>query len=119
MATVKLQSASQQNASTLAGVQIDTAVYVGTGLAGVPILRVGQNPPVYVLEGVQTAVVVNIVAETINAYQGAQFTIRRGTGAGSTSVLQVVNAATGGVVVATSSGVQRDTIITFNGAQWK
>jgi hypothetical protein len=119
MATVKLQSATEQNANTIAGVQIDTAVYVGTGLAGVPILRVGRDAPVYVLGGVQTAVTVNIVAEVVNAYHGAQFTIRRGTGAGSTSVLQVVNAATGGAVVATSSGVQRDTVITFNGAAWR
>lgn len=110
----------EQNANTIAGVQTDTAVYVGTGAAGVPFIRVGREAPVYILEGVQTAVTVNIVAETVNARAGDRITLRRGTGAASTSILQVVNATTGGTVVTTSSGSgQLEVAVTFNGVAWK
>ena len=120
MALPKACSVTEQNVNTISGVQVDTAVYVGTGAAGVPFIRVGRDAPVYVLEGVQTAVVVNIVAETVNAKAGDRITIRRGTGAASTSILQVVNATTGGVVVTTSSGSnQLEVAVTFNGVVWK
>ena len=120
MTTIKNTSIVEQNANMLGGFQVDTSIYVGTGIAGVPSLRVGRDAPVYILEGVQTAVTVNLVAETFNAYSGATFNIRRGTAAGSTSILQIVNATTGGTVVSTSSGV-KDITITFNGVTntWK
>lgn len=120
MASIKTVSVVEQNVNTLSSFQVDTAVYVGTGAAGVPFIKVGREAPVYILEGVQTAVVVNVVAEIANAYHGATFNLRRGTGAGSTSVIQVVNSTTGGTVVSTSSGA-KDIFITFNGVTqaWK
>lgn len=108
----------EQNVNTIAGVEVNTAVFVGTGAAGVPVIQVGLNAPVYVLEGVQTAVTVNVVARTVNAKAGDEIVVRIGTAAGGTSVIQVVNATTGGVVVATSSGA-RDTRVTFDGIRWK
>ena len=119
MATVKIVSVQEQNANSLGGVMTDTAVYVGTGAAGVPTLRWGREPPVYQLTGTQTAVTLNIVVETLNAVQGATFDIRRGTGATiGTSVVQIVNATTGGAVISTSSG-GRDLFVTFNGVAWQ
>lgn len=119
MATVKTVSVTEQNANTIAGVQVDTAVYVGTGAAGVPSLKWGREAPVYEMTGTQTAVTLNIVLDTANAYQGAQFNIRGGTGvAFGTSIVQIVNATTGGTVVSTSSGV-KNIFATFDGTQWR
>ena len=114
----------EQNANQLAGVQVDTSVYVGTGVGGVPTLRVGREAPVYVIEGVQTAAVVDIILETANAYAGASFNIRLGTGASGTSTIRLINATTGGTVVSTATGGnvlgnQKNLIATFNGVAWK
>lgn len=110
----------EQNTNTLAGVQVDTAVYVGTGAAGVPTIRVGKEAPVYVLEGVSTAVTVNVILDTFNASHGDKITVRWGTAAIGTSILQLVNATTGGTVVSVTSAVPAVTAV-FNGVAnaWK
>ena len=119
MATVKSFSVVEQNASTLSGVQVDTAVFIGTG-ASCPVIQVGRDAPVYVLEGTQTAVTVNVVAGLINAYQGARINVKIGTGAAGTSAFQIVNGSHAGVVVsAIASGVGREANVVFNGVQWK
>jgi hypothetical protein len=119
MASVKVPQVVEQSANMLGGVQVDTNVYVGTGLAGVPTLKVGYTPPTYVFEGTQTAVTLNIVFSTANAAPGDSFILRAGTGNPfGTSVISLVNASTGGTVFSTSSGKPL-LKATFNGAQWK
>lgn len=119
MATVKRTFVEEQNADMLNGVQVDTAVYIGTGATN-PIIQVGRNPSVYVLEGTQTAVIVNIVAGLINAYQGARVTVKIGTGAAGTSAFRILNGSHAGVVVsAPSSGVAREMNVYFDGVSWK
>lgn len=110
----------EQNANIIAGVQVDTAVYVGTGAGNVPTIRVGREAPVYVLEGVSTAVAVNVILDTVNASHGDKITVRWGTAAMGTSILSLVNATTGGTVVSTSSNVPAVTVV-FNGVSgaWK
>src|SRR3990167_8137707 len=120
MATVKATHVVEQNANMLNGVQVDTAVYVGTGATS-PIIQVGRNPSVYVLEGTQTAVTVAVVAGLINAYRGAKATLRIGTGSVmGTSIVSIVNGSHGGATVTTiTSGVGRESTVTFDGVAWK
>jgi len=114
----------EQNVNTIAGVQVDTAIYVGTGIAGVPTLRVGREAPVYVFNSVQTAAIVDVILDTKNAYAGASFNLRFGTGATGTSTIRLVNASTGGTVISSSTaGVaptsEHNLFATFDGVAWK
>src|SRR3990167_1962453 len=120
MATVKATHVVEQNSNMLNGVQVDTTVYIGTGATS-PIIQVGKNPNVYVLEGTQTAVAVAVVAGLINAYRGAQITVRLGTGSvAGTGIVSIVNGSHGGATVATiTSGVGREATVTFDGVAWK
>lgn len=119
MATVRSVSVQEQNANAMAGVQVDTAVFIGTGSTN-PVIQVGRDAPVYVLEGVQTAVTVNVVAGLINAYQGARITVKIGTGAAGTSAFILRNGSfSGAIVSAPSSGVAREINAVFDGVQWK
>ena len=119
MASVKIGSVREQNANRIAGVQIDTAVYVGTGATN-PIIQVGRDAPVYVMEGTQTAVIVNVVAGLINAYQGAAITVKIGTGAVTTSAYRILNGSFAGAVVANiTSGVGREATVVFDGVSWR
>ena len=123
-ALVKLQYLVETNPNMVAGVQVDTAVYVGTGsaAAGMPVLVVGRNPPVYILEGTQTAAVVRVCMSNENAYHGAKQIIRIGTGAATTSIVSVVTGSQAGPVVNTiTSGVGREATIVFDGVAmtWK
>ena len=119
MATVKINQVMEQNSDMIAGVQVDTSIYVGTGATN-PIIQVGRNPPVYVLEGVQTAVTVNIVAGLINASQGDRICVKIGTGAAGTSAFRLLNGSfSGAVVSAPSSGVAREINAVFDGVAWK
>lgn len=119
MTTVKFTKAIDQNANTLSSVQVDTSVYVGTGSAGVPTVKVGAQASRYVMEGVQTAVTVDVVLDTNNASPGDEIELVRGTGvAWGTSIIQVVNATTGGTVVSTSSGMP-SVKARFDGVRWR
>lgn len=118
MAAVKLVSYAEQNANTIAGVQVDTAIYVGTGsgATGMPVLKVGVNPPTYVMEGTQTAVSVKVCMSNENAYHGAKQRIVIGTGAATTSIVSVVTGSQAGPTIRTiSSGVGVDAVVTFDG----
>ena len=118
MTAVKLVSYTEQNANTLAGVQVDTAVYVGTGsaAAGMPVIKVGVNPPVYILEGTQTAVSVKVCMSNENAYHGAKQRIVIGTGAATTSIVSIVTGSQAGPTIYTiTSGVGRDANVVFDG----
>ena len=120
MASIKLPSYTEQNANMLAQVQSDTAVYVGTGVAGVITLRWGREAPEYVIDGVQTAVALGVVLDTFNATHGAQVILKGGTGVGfGTSIVTVRNGSTSGAVLATASGHgtwQIGIAFVFNGA---
>jgi|SRR3990167_347594 len=118
MATVKLVSYEEQNANRIAGVQVDTAIYVGTGsgATGMPVLKVGVNPPVYILEGVQTAVGVKVCMSNENAYHGATQRIVIGTGAATTSIVSVVTGSQAGPTINTiTSGVGREANVVYDG----
>lgn len=118
MANLKYNSIREQNANTLAGVQVDTAVYVGTGSAatGMPVIRVGREAPLYIMEGTQTAVTVRVCMDNINAYHGARQTIRIGTGAATTSIVSIVTGSQAGPTIYTiTSGVGREATVVFDG----
>ena len=118
MATVKLVSYEEQNANIIAGVQVDTAVYVGTGsgATGMPVIRVGREAPVYILEGTQTAVGVKVCMDNVNAYHGARQTIKIGTGAATTSIVSIVTGSQAGPTIYTiTSGVGRDANVVYDG----
>lgn len=120
MANLKATTIMQQNPNTIAGIQVDTAVYVGTGLAGTIPIQVGREAPVYRLDGVQTAAVMDVILDTMNAYKGATFELRFGTGASGTSTVRLLNATTGGTVVSTStSNVKASLFATFDGTTWR
>ena len=121
MATVRFVSVTEQNANTIAGMQVDTAVYVGTGAAGVVTLRMGRTAPSYVLQGTQTAVTLGVVLETENAVHGDQIILKAGTGNPlGTSILSVRSGGTGGTVIATASGAPAaNQIYTFDGVIWR
>ena len=120
MATVKTTQFTQQNANTIAGVQVDTAVYIGTGATN-PIMQVGVTAPVYVLEGTQTAVVLNVVAGLINASRGDKMTLRAGTGTVfGTGIVRILNGShAGAIVTQLSSGVGQHATVVFDGVAWK
>ena len=119
----------EQNANMVAGVQIDTAIYVGTGTAAAPSgvigpLRVGREAPVYILNSIQTAAAVEIILDTVNAYAGASISVRFGTGCTGTSTMRLVNATTGGTVISSSTAGQAPVAVqgfsaTFDGAAWR
>lgn len=120
MTAVRLLHVDEINANRSAGVQVDTAVYIGTG-ATCPIIRVGREAPVYILEGTQTAQVVNVVAELTNAFAGAAITVRVGTGSVmGTSIIRVLNGSFAGAVVSQiTSGVGQQATVWYDGVQWK
>lgn len=119
MATVKRVSIVEQNSNTLNGVGVDTAVYIGTGATNLH-LQVGRDAPVTIIEGTQTAQIVNIVAGGVNAYRGAALTVRLGTGASAgTSIFRFLNSSFAGAVVGQiTSGVGREMTVVFDGERW-
>ena len=118
MGLLRYPSIQEQNANTLAGVQVDTAVYVGTGSAsaGMPVLRYGREAPVYILEGTQTAASVKVCMDNINATHGATMKVIVGTGAVTTSIVSIVTGSQAGPTIRTiSSGVGQEATVVFDG----
>lgn len=120
MTTVVRTHVVEQNSDMFNGVQVDTAVYIGTG-ATCPIIQVGRNPSIYVMEGTQTAATYNVVAGSINVHRGARITVRLGTGAtAGTGICQIVTGSFAGAVVAIiTSGVGREATVVYDGEAWK
>lgn len=120
MATVKRTYIVEHNTNIRDGVQVDTAVYIGTGATNLHI-QVGKNPSIVVIEGTQTAQIVNVVAGGVNAYRGAAITVRIGTGSVmGTGILRILNSSFAGVVVAEiTSGVGREATVVYDGVAWK
>ena len=124
MALLKACTVLEQNANTQAGYQIDTSIYVGTGLAGIIPIRVNREAPVYIIQGTQTAAVVDVVLDTVNAYAGACINVRFGTNSVGTSTIRLLNATTGGTVIAqTTANVapnsEHNLFATYDGTSWK
>ena len=98
MASIKLSGYTEQNANTLAGVQVDTALI---GSAGVTY-RYGVNPSTIVIAGTQTSSLSPVILDLVNAKHGDQFTIKKyttaviGTGA---SQVNIVSGSSAGAVV--------------------
>lgn len=114
MATVKLCSVVDQNANTLAGVQVTSATYVGTNITADFTYKVGVNAPVIQVVGTQTASTVYIGLDTANATHGAQVVIKRLMGTPGTSVLNVYSGLAGtgfGAVAPIAQGTGNVTIV--------
>lgn len=117
MATVKMVSVVETNATINQGVQFDTAVY---GTASPPIVRVGRDVSgeggVYISAGTQTAATLPVILDTFNAYNGAKVFVKRGTNVGTSIVTVVSGSAAGSVVSVLGSGVADEVVGVYDGA---
>jgi hypothetical protein len=95
MGTLRTVSVTEQNVNTLAGVQIDTAVYAGLG-TGAPVVRSGREAPMYVMAGTQTASNVNVILDLTNASHGATITVKRQVQVLTTAIISVVSGSAAG-----------------------
>ena len=114
MTTLKLCSVVEQNANTLAGVQVTSATYVGTNITTDLAVKVGYQAPVIQIVGTQTASTVYIGLDTANAYHGAQVVIKRIMGTPGTGVLNVYSGLAGtgfGAVAPIAQGTANCTIV--------
>ncbi len=128
MTTVRATTVVDQNAATLVGVEVDTAIYVGTGTAAAPSgvipYKWGKNAPVYVIAGVQTAAIVDVVLDVNNAYAGVTADFRFSTAMTGTSTIRLRNATTAGTILAIttagqSPGSEHNLLATFDGTAWQ
>lgn len=95
MATLKACTIIEQNANTIAGVQVDSATYAGTNITADITLRVGRNAPFYQIVGTQTASRISVALDTVNAYHGAQVVITRDTLSVGTSLVDIYSGGPG------------------------
>lgn len=120
MATVKLVTAQEQNANTLAGAQLDSTV-MGTSVS----YTAGRNPPVIVLTGTQTSSLSTVVLDLYGARQGDQFTIKKYTtaviGTGASQVVVVSGSAAGVIIGAFQVGTAapNQVVAYFDGVAWR
>lgn len=116
MATLKTCTVVEQNAQTIAGVQVDSATYAGTNITADITIRVGRNAPQYQIVGTQTASRISVALDTANAYHGAQVVITRDTLTVGTSVVDIYSGAVG-TGFATTTAIHSGTgIVKFNAA---
>lgn len=121
MATVKLQSVQQQNANTLAGVQIDSTLIGSAGIA----YTAGYNPSVIILTGTQTSSLAPVILDLANAKQGDTFRIKKYTtaviGTGASQVQIVSGSSAGNVIGAFQVGTAAPNQVdaTFDGVAWR
>jgi hypothetical protein len=114
MTTLKLVSYKEQNAQTLAGVQVTSATYVGTNTLVDLAVKVGVQAPVIQIVGTQTASTVYIGLDTANATHGAQVVLKRIMATPGTSVLNVYSGLAGtgfGAVAPIAQGTGNVTIV--------
>ena len=121
MATVKLVTAREINANTMAGVQIDTALI---GSAGV-VYNIMRNAPVVIVAGTQTSSLSPVILDLSGATQGDTFVIKKyttavlGTGA---SQIQIVSGSSAGSVVGAfqvGTAVPNEVRAYFDGVAWR
>lgn len=121
MATVKFVRADEQNANTLAGVQVDTALI---GSAGV-VYTAGRNARTVVIAGTQTSSLSPVILDLYGAKHGDVFIIKRyGTsvlGTGASQVQVVSGSAAGAVIGAFQVGTAADNevVAVFDGVAWR
>jgi hypothetical protein len=122
MATVKNGAqVTDQNANTLSGVQVDTALI---GSAGVVIAK-GYTGGMYVVAGTQTSSLSPVILSLQNAFPGDRITVKKYTtaviGTGASQVVVVSGSAAGAVVgafqIGTAAPNQVDAV--FDGVQWR
>ena len=112
----------EQNANTLAGVQVDATVFT----SAVPVVvRAGREAPVYILTGTQTSSLAQVVLDLPNAAVGDQFLIKKYTtavlGTGAAQIQVISGSAAGAVVGAFQVGTAAPNEVTavFDGTNWK
>jgi hypothetical protein len=114
MTAIKLCSYKEQNANTLAGVQVTSATYAGTNITTDLAVKIGVQAPVIQIVGTQTASTVYIGLDTANATHGAQVVIKRIMATPGTSVLNVYSGLAGtgfGAVAPIATGTGNVTIV--------
>ena len=123
MGTLRACTVIEQNANTLAGIQVDTALF-GSAVAGATI-RQGREAPVYVLAGTQTSSLAVVVLDLVNAAAGDQQIVKKiGTGVIGTGLAQIdvrSGSASGAIVgsLGTAAGTSDEVIGTFDGVIWR
>lgn len=100
MTTLRAVSVVEQNANTMAGVQVSSATYVGTNTgAGDTVIRVGREAPVFSIVGTQTASTSYIALDLVNAYHGATIVVKRQMTTMGTGIIDVLNGSAAGALV--------------------
>ena len=121
MAIVKACTVKDQNANTLSGVQVDTALI---GSAGTRI-SVGYTGGMYVVAGTQTSSLAPVILDLNNASPGDTITVKKYTtaviGTGAAQIVVVSGSAAGAVVGAFQVGTASPNQVTavFDGVQWR
>lgn len=111
----------EQNANTLAGVQIDTALI---GSAGVTY-TMGRNAPVIIVAGTQTSSLSPVILDLYNARAGDVMVIKKYTtaviGTGAAQVQVVSGSAAGAVIGAFQVGTNSPNQVSafFDGVAWR
>ena len=124
MTTMRANTVVEQNLNTLQTINVDTAIYA-TAAAGSVIIRRGRDyMEEYVVAGVQTSSLHQVVLDRFNAAAGDQVTIRRGTSANTgTSIIGVYDGSASGQLLlqlttnATQLGGEGSAV--FNGVAWQ
>ena len=123
MGTLRACTVTEQNANTLAGIQVDTALF-GSAVAGATI-RAGREAPVYVLAGTQTSSLAVVVLDLVNAAAGDRLVVKKvGTGVIGTGLAQIdvrSGSASGAIVgsIGTAAGTSDEVVGVFDGVQWR
>lgn len=121
MATVKATKVVDQNANTLSGVEVATALISS---AGVTIAN-GYNGPTYVVAGTQTASLSPVILSLNNVAAGDTFVVKKYTtaviGTGASQVVVVSGSSAGAIVGAFQVGTAAPNQVTavFDGVQWR
>lgn len=121
MANVGATVVTDQNANTINGVEVATALI---GSAGVTIAN-GYTGGCYIVAGTQTSSLSPVILSLGNATQGAEFTVKKYTtaviGTGAAQIVVVSGSAAGAIVGAFQVGTAAPNEVTavFDGVQWR
>lgn len=114
----------EQNANTIAQVQVDTNVYATAG-AGSVVIRSGREAKVYIMAGTQTASLTQVVLELANAAAGDIMTVKKYTtavlGTGASQIQIISGSGAGPVIGAIQVGTATPYFVDayFDGVQWR
>jgi microcompartment protein CcmK/EutM len=124
MTTMRANTVVEQNPITLQTINVDTAIYA-TAATGSVTIRKGRDYVLeYVVAGVQTASLHQVILDRFNAGAGDEVVIRRGTSANTgTSIIGVYDGSASGQLLvqlttnATQLGGEGSAV--FNGVAWQ